>query len=158
MTRNAILAAVFALSGLLAPRPAAADDLKNAQAFVERTYRAYCQGCTVSFEREERQRLSRRLRALIERDRRLTPKGDVGALDGDPICDCQDYGIRDVRVEARPAGAGRVTAVARFRNFNDRQTVTLDLVTEAGGWRIDNVHTAGTPDLADYLQKHAGGR
>jgi hypothetical protein len=31
-------------------------------------------------------------------------------------------------------------------------------VVEKGGWRIDNIHTPDTPDLAAYLQAHAGGR
>jgi hypothetical protein len=146
---------------LAAGEPAAAQtaDLKAAQTMVERTYRAYCKGCRVDLDRHAGRLLSPRLMALVERDRRLTPKGDVGALDGDPICDCQDYAITDVRVavKAGPA-ADRATAAVSFRNFGEPQTIRLDLVAVAGGWRIDNVHSKGAPDLADYLQKHAGGR
>ena len=40
------LAMVLALSAYAGPAPAAPpDDLRDAQAFVERTYQAYCEGC-----------------------------------------------------------------------------------------------------------------
>jgi hypothetical protein len=148
------------LGALLAGAVASAQapDLASARAFVERTYRAYCRDCAVRFDREALRLFTPRLMALVRRDRRLTPRGEVGALDGDPICDCQDFDIRDVRVEVRPAGGGGAHAVARFRNLGAAQTVRLDLVATAAGWRIDNIHSPGTPDLADYLRKHAGGR
>jgi len=152
-----ILALLAALA--VAAQAAAADpDVDTARRFVEQVYRAYCGTCEVPFERRAPRLLSRGLLALVERDRRETPQGDVGALDGDPLCDCQDHSISGVRVVAEEAGAGRATAVAEFRNFGEPQTVRLDLVVEKGGWRIDNIHTSGTPDLVAYLKAHAGGR
>jgi hypothetical protein len=153
-----LAASALAASALAAPAVAADPDLDAARLFVEQVYRAYCGTCEVPFERRAPRLLSRSLLALVVRDRRATPDGDVGALDGDPICDCQDHSISGVRVVAQEAGAGRATAVAEFRNFGEPQTVRLDLVIEKGGWRIDNIHTAGTPDLAAYLRAHAGGR
>jgi hypothetical protein len=139
--------------------PATAADLGGAKAMVEQTYRAYCEGCRVDFDRTAKRLFTRRLRALVLRDRRLTPAGEVGALDGDPICDCQDFAITAVKVAVTAAAApDRAAAVVSFRNFGDPQTVRLDLVAVRGGWRIDNIHSKATPDLAVYLRDHAGGR
>jgi hypothetical protein len=153
-----IILALTAASMLAAPAVAADPDVDAARLFIEQVYRAYCGMCEVPFERRAPKLLSRGLLALVEKDRRATPRGDVGALDGDPICDCQDHSINGVRVVAQESGAGRATAVAQFRNFGEPKTVRLDLVIEKGGWRIDNIHTDDMPDLAAYLQAHAGGR
>lgn len=146
-----------ACAALLAAPPALAQDAASAKAFVAGLYGAYHgQGPDV-FGKLAKQVFSPRLLGLIRRDERLA-HGEVGALDGDPICNCQDFEIKDVRVEAALSGPGRAQATARFRNFGKPQTVRLDLVAADGGWRIDNIHEEGTPDLADYLSKHAGGR
>ena len=158
MWRGACLGIVLAVAAGCATAASAAD-LGTAKAMLEQTYRGYCRGCHVDFDRQAKRLLSQRLWALVQRDRRMTPAGDVGALDGDPICDCQDFAITRVQVEVKPAAApDRASAVVRFRNFGEPQTVRLDLVVQGGGWRIDNIRSKGTPDLAVYLRDHAGGR
>jgi len=77
----------------------------------------------------------------------------VGALDGDPICDCQDQQITDVAVEAKPLSPGHVRARVRFRNFGRPQDVTLDLALGRHGWRVDDVHTRDTPSLIALLRQ-----
>jgi hypothetical protein len=136
----------------------AQDATASAQRFVEGLYAAHHGKGPDYLGRQAARVLSPRLRALVRRDVALTPAGDVGALDGDPICDCQDFQISHVRAEVRPAGAGRAVAAVRFRNFGRAQAVTLDLIAVGGAWRVDNVHSASIPDLADFLRKHAGGR
>ena len=148
---------VAAMVLLAAPTLAVAQDGASARAFVERLYRAYHGDGPDYLGHRAKAVFTPRLIALIRRDAALA-HGEVGALDGDPICDCQDFEITSVRAEIRLAGPGRAVAVVRFRNFKDPQTVTLDLVDAGHGWRIDNIHSKSTPDLADYLRKHAGGR
>jgi hypothetical protein len=97
---------------------------------------------------------------LIRRDAAETPKGDVGALDGDPICDCQDddgLRLKDLKVVA--ATKDRATAAVSLA-FAGGQTdhLKLDLVHGADGWRISDIHSADTPSLAAFLRRHAGGR
>ena len=153
--RTAIgLAAALALA---ASGAAAAADLASAQRFVEGLYAAYHGDGPHDLGRGARKVFSSSLLALIRRDQALA-HGEVGALDGDPICDCQDWEIKDVRVAVSAAGAGRARAVADFRNTGDAITVRLDLVATPAGWRVDNIHTKDTPDLAAYLRQHAGGR
>lgn len=101
--------------------------------------------------------LSPRLLALVLRERRLAG-GEVGALDGDPICDCQDWQIRRVRIGLQWAGAHRAVATVRFLNTGRPQTIRLDLLAIDGRWRIDNIHSKSIPDLVAFLRRHAGGR
>src|SRR5690348_3240436 len=98
MRRWAPGAAGVALA-LGASGPAHADaDAASARVFVEQLYKAY-DGRGPDYLGRQRDRVfSPRMIALLERDAQLTPKGDVGALDGDPICDCQDFHITRVEV------------------------------------------------------------
>jgi hypothetical protein len=137
---------------------AAGADAASARAFVEKLYSAYHGDGPDYLGRLRGRVFSPRIVALLRRDEHLTPKGDVGALDGDPICDCQDFDISRVEVKLGQIREGRAVAEVRFLNLKEWQTARLDLVALGGGWRIDNIHTASTPDLAAYLQKHAGGR
>ena len=140
------------------PAIASAQDLASARRFVEGLYRAYHGDGPDYLGRGANKVFSDRILQLLRRDAALTPKGEVGALDGDPICDCQDFEISRVRIDVRPAANGAAQAVARFRNAGTATTIRLDLIATPGGWRVDNVHSASTPDLAAYLRRHAGGR
>ena len=146
------------LAGLMViALPAAAQDAASAKAFLTALYASYHGDGPDIFGKQASKVFSPRLRGLIRRDRELA-HGEVGALDGDPVCNCQDFEIKDVSVEATLKGPGLAQATAKFRNFGKPEVVRLDLVAGAGGWRIDNIHEDGTPDLAAYLAKHAGGR
>jgi len=156
--RAAGLAAVALALAASGPAQAADADLASARAFVVQLYKAYHGNGPDYLGRQRDKVISPRLIALLKRDAQLTPKGDVGALDGDPICDCQDFHISRVEVSLAPIRSRRTVADVRFLNFKTPQAVRLDLIDTGAGWRIDNIHTGSTPDLADYLQKHAGGR
>ena len=158
MWRQRIAAALSIAALLGAPGAAWAQDIAAASRFVEGLYAGYHGDGADYLGRQAGQVFSPRLRALLKRDRQLTPAGDVGALDGDPICDCQDFEISQVRVEAAPAGKDRARATARFVNLGKPATVRFDLVATPGGWRIDNLHSPSIPDLAGFLRQHAGGR
>lgn len=148
----------IALGACVGPAAAGESDLRAARTFVEALYRAYHGEGPDVLGRGRARVFSPRMIALLRRDRRLTPRGEVGALDGDPICDCQDFEISQVRVEVTPSGPGGVTAVAHFINLGTATTVRLDLIPVRGQWRVDNVHSPSIPDLAQFLRQHAGGR
>ena len=140
---------------LLALAPSAgAQSLGDARAFVTGLYRAYERTPDVDYlDRRARSVFTPRLLGLIRRDER-NAHGEVGALDGDPICDCQDPdGIRLTGLDVSPAGPGRATARVRVRFAGDRaETMTLDLLSVRGRWRVDDVHTKETPSLVRLLQ------
>jgi hypothetical protein len=78
---------------------------------------------------------------LVEAIRNDTSAGEVGYLDGDPLCDCQDYR----RISIRIAGLKTVTpikVVARLRvdlGVDQPRNLQLNLVRTNSGWRIEDV-------------------
>jgi hypothetical protein len=144
----------------LAAAPAAeAQTLTDARAFVTGLYHGYAGGHDVDYLGAGIRRVfSPRLIALIRGDEQAA-HGEVGWLDGDPICDCQDPdGIRLVGLEVSSPGSGRAVARAHVRFADHKaETITLDLVSVRGHWRVDDVETAETPSLAKALREHPGG-
>jgi hypothetical protein len=88
--------------------PAGAQDLGGAKTFVTGLYAAYAKHPGPDYlGRQAKTVFSPALLDLMRRDAARTPKGDVGTLDGDPICNCQDYGITAVQVAVTAAGPGQ---------------------------------------------------
>ena len=79
--------------------------------------------------------------------------GEVGAIDGDPICDCQDFGkVRVKTVAVTPGEADTVKARVDFTNFGSKQIVTLTLSRTPAGWRIADVANSGMKSVMSVLQ------
>jgi hypothetical protein len=92
----------------------------------------------------------------MRHDQSATPSGDVGALDGDPICDCQDDGgMKTERIEIVDVAPGRALATVTLRFPAETTTVKLDLVSWRGAWRVADVHTKDMPSLVGLLEKSA---
>jgi hypothetical protein len=129
----------------LAAAPATAAE--TPRHFVERLYAAYRSERWSPLARPRRI-FAPPLAAAIDEDRRLS--GDeVGFLDGDPICDCQDpAGLRATILALRPDGRSAVTVRVEVRFGDDRRLLTLRLARTAAGWRIADV---ATPDSASLL-------
>ena len=90
---------------------------------------------------------------LIREDERLA-HGEVGVLDSDPFCDCQDDGGMKFTVgEAKAAGAGaaRVDVTASGSDLKTPERLTVDLIWTPGGWRVHDIHTPNTPSLRGLL-------
>lgn len=87
--------------------------------------------------------ISARLLKEVAEDQKLTAEGDVGYLNYDPICNCQDYdNLVLEQVDIVPHDGQHVDAVVRFRPFSDGPetvTQTLSLVDENGRWLIDDI-------------------
>lgn len=146
----------FALLIVLLPPAAGAQDLGAAHDFVVGLYGAYHGDGPDYLGRQAGAAFSPPLLKLIRRAAAATPKDEVGALDGDPICDCQDFQISKVRVQVASEPSGHARATVHFVNFAEPQTVGLDLVVVSGHWRVSDVHTADTPSLVSYLTQSLG--
>ncbi len=134
---------------------ARAQDLASAHGFVAGLYGAYHGSGPDYLGRQAKATFSPPLLSLLRRA--TAPKDEVGALDGDPICDCQDFRISKVDVQIAAGSSGKAVATARFRNFGEPQKVTLDLVALDGHWRVSDVHTTNTPSLVAYLRQSLRG-
>lgn len=137
------------LAALLAPAPSA----ETPRAFIERIYAGYRDPDYSPLARPERV-FAAPLVAAIREDRRLS-RDEVGYMDGDPLCQCQDpAGLRPLigevgRPTARTAAA---RILLRFDGDADRE-VMLQLVRTSSGWRIADVATPDSPSMLDELRR-----
>jgi hypothetical protein len=133
--------------------PAQAQPLDAARAFATALYTAYGTGDPDYLGADASKTFAPHLLALIRRDRANTPAGEVGILDGDPICDCQDAGgLRMTNLVVKAAGPQRAQARAVLHFPGETRAVTLDLESVRGHWRVADVHTRATPSLAGLLE------
>ena len=94
---------------------------------------------------------SSELADLIWSDARAS-RGEVGALNGDPLYNAQDMQIRNFSVRERVTGAIATEVVASFENFNKKHEVVFRLMPAGRSWKIaDIVYDDGTT-LAGILR------
>jgi len=138
----------------VSPMMASAQSLDSAKAFVTRLYERYGRGEPDYAGKDASRTFSPRLVRLIRRDQDRTPEGDVGALDGDPICDCQDAGgLKLVNVDVQASGRDGAKAIAHIGFPNESPiTIRLDLARIGGAWRVSDVHTKDMPSLVALLE------
>jgi hypothetical protein len=80
--------------------------------------------------------------AVIERDRRMLT--EVGVLDGDPICGCQDWsGLVVDKIVLHAAAKGGTDAVVTFHDGKERREVSYHLVLVKGRWAIADMSLFG---------------
>lgn len=149
MRRTLMLpAAVLALAGCSPPAateaaPAAAGSpaASTAEAFVRSLYQPGAAPGDATGTHESRPVWSARTKALLDKAARLTPDGEVGFFEADPICDCQDGTPVLQSATAVSTGPGRAD-VAIVQGFaepgNALHRKTYNLVLEDGQWRIDD--------------------
>ena len=95
-----------------------------------------------------------RLLALMRADEDVTPKGDIGYLDGDPICDCQETtGLRLSGLRIERTAPDRLRAVARLTSTGQMRTIILHLIAREGRWSIADLRTPKSGSLAAALEK-----
>lgn len=156
--RSRALLALVALIAIpaLAQTPVPAGAKRDAEAFVRATYRRYDVRSAAGPDFTGRNAggvFTPALVLLIRRDQRQA-RGEVGKLDGDPICDCQDLdGLKLTAVQITEATDHAATAAVTL-TFppNEVTHIRLRLVLLPQGWRIDDVETKDTPSLRKLLQ------
>ncbi len=75
--------------------------------------------------------------ALLREDARLTPEGEIGAIDWDPICGCQDDTGMSVKISSiHSVGPSAAVALIEVRFFGIKPSAAdrleLDLVAANG--------------------------
>jgi Protein of unknown function (DUF3828) len=66
-------------------------------------------------------------------------KGEVGALDGDPLYAAQDMEIKNFAVGKADIRGEAATVPVTFSNFGDKKTVTFKLKMVSSTWKIDDI-------------------
>ncbi len=123
--------------------PASAADI-SARAFVTSIYDAYkgknTKGIMLDNARTIRRYFEPSLAALMIKDQNEAAKrGEVGALDGDPFIDAQDWEIATFDIAVEEHAPGKASATVKFTNVDTPKTVVLDLVKVKNEWRIGEI-------------------
>jgi hypothetical protein len=136
--------------------PALAAPAESPEAFVRRVYARYARdkGPGVSTERPAgTPYFAAPLLDAFAKDQELA-HGEVGAIDADPVCDCQDWGkLRVKQVAVTPGQGGAVLARVTFTNFGKPQTLTLTLADTPDGWRIADIGSKDIKSLKAFLDE-----
>jgi hypothetical protein len=138
---------------LLALLAAAAQPVETPKGFMQRLYANYRHSDYSPFTHPERV-FAPRLLGEINEDSKLA-HGEVGYLDGDPVCQCQDSGgmhpaVTGVMWRDRDHAAVRVSI---GWEHDKPSQATFSLVRTKAGWRIADVASADEPSLLGALKK-----
>jgi Protein of unknown function (DUF3828) len=135
--------------------PASAQDATSAKTFLESSYRQYGKGGKgVALSGPQARRVfDESLLALIRADEKANGPDQVGVLDGDPICSCQDWdALRDLQIAVETPVAGRAVARVSFALFagkngtpEDRRRLEITLASRQGQWRVWDVLDTSEP-------------
>jgi len=126
---------------------AAQPQAATARAFLERTYASYGNGNFNPFDHLDRY-FAPRLIAAIREDSRLA-HSEVGYVDGDPICQCQDpdgLHAKVTRVTLKGASKANADVVLDFTDSTARR-VRFSLLRTTVGWRIADVSSGDEPSF-----------
>jgi hypothetical protein len=136
---------------LAAAAPASGAD--TPRGFIERLYASYRHADYSPFKHPERV-FAPRLLAAINEDSRLA-KGEVGYLDGDPVCQCQDAaGMHASIVGSNPLSRKQANVIASIRFGKDPpRWIRFSLARTKAGWRIADVSSADEASLLAALEK-----
>jgi hypothetical protein len=150
MTRWICIAALAFVLPVASGYAAAGD---GAEAFVRGLYAQYTpHGHPVAFDYPDAKAIvDAPMLEWLHQDQ-VKAKGEVGALDSDPVCQCQDWEHLKVdSVTSISQGPGTTVVEVRFEDGSGkdiwRQTVRFDLVEVRGAWKIHDIHAHDMPSL-----------
>lgn len=83
-------------------------------------------------------------------------KGEVGALDFDPLYNAQDTEIKSLAVSKAKVDGAKATVAASFVNFDKKTRVTFKLVQVGDAWKISDIQYPEGHALLKLLKAAAG--
>ena len=82
----------------------------------------------------------------------VSSKGEVGALDGDPLYDAQDMEIKKFAIGKPSYESGKAKVTVTFENLGQPKSFVFALVNGRTGWRINNIEYGEGRSLRGYLK------
>ncbi len=80
-------------------------------------------------------------------------KGEVGAIDGDPLYDAQDMEIKEFAIDKATFAGGKARVNVRFENFGQQKNIVFVLVNGKTGWRISDIEYGEGRTLVEELKE-----
>jgi hypothetical protein len=82
----------------------------------------------------------------------VNSKGEVGAIDGDPLYNAQDMDIKKFAIGEPGYGDGKARVNVTFENFGQKKTIVFILINGRTGWRINDLDYRDGDTLRGYLK------
>lgn len=122
------------------------DSPKDFLASIYRHYQHGGKGIDISGRSASRY-FTASLLALVRADANAVGPENVGAIDADPICACQDWeGIWNLEIDVKPQDSKHAEADVAFslsppasHAEDSARKLVIQLVSEQGAWRIDDI-------------------
>ena len=130
-----------------------ASQAETPQGYMERLYANYRDPSFNPLAHPDRY-FAAPLVAAFKEDTRLA-RGEIGYLDGDPVCQCQDPdGLRAsvTKVIQPTAGKAVVSVSIGFPAYEPR-IARFSLVRTSDGWRIADVSSTDEPSLLRAIEE-----
>ena len=126
---------------------------ESPRAYMERLYASYRNSSFNPLTHPARY-FSARLAAALNEDARLA-HGEVGYVDGDPICQCQDPdGLRAIVIGVSQKGPAEVDVrVSISLSGYEARPATFSLIMTKAGWRIDDVWSSDEPSFRRGIEE-----
>ena len=123
----------------------AADKAATPDSLVAELYKAEKKKASPFFQDKNRALVdhyfTKELGDLIWKDT-INSKGEVGAIDGDPLYDAQDMEIKDFVIHPAKTEEGKATVLVTFVNFKEKKSITFHCVQNEGAWKISDIQYA----------------
>lgn len=162
MRARLLLTFAFAVAAFLQAAHSSAQDAASAKTFLTAVYHHYAnEGIGIeAFGPHANLYYHSSLIALMLEDQKAASP-DVGAIDGDPICACQEWdGVWDLKIDVSIDAPDRATATATFalsapqdRPKDSLRKLVFTLAAENGEWRIYDILDQTDPSAPYALRK-----
>jgi uncharacterized protein DUF3828 len=151
-----ILALILTASAGIAGGQGRTPAAKTPDALVADLYRAHKLKHGPFFQTRSRALVdnyfTKSLADLIWKDAR-TSKGEVGAIDGDPLYDAQDFEIKHFAVGKAAIDGVNAKVTVTFENIGEKKTIVFLLMKGAAGWRINDIDYGNGRTLVSFFKE-----
>jgi hypothetical protein len=125
-------------------------------ALVKDLYRAHDQKRGPFFQTKSRALLDKyfekSLADMIWKDR-VTSKGEVGVLEGDPLYDAQDMEIKNFAIGKAEYEGAKARVPVTFENLGEKKSLVFLLGKGSTGWRINDIDYGREGTLRGWFKK-----
>ncbi len=120
----------------------AADKVATPEALVVKLYKAHDAEKSPFFQDKDRALVdhyfTKELAELMWKDIKAS-KGEVGAIDFDPLYNAQDTEIKNFAINPAKVDGGKATLVVNFTNFDKKTHITFKLAQQGDAWKISDI-------------------
>lgn len=142
----------------LAATSTSADDVSSARAFLSHIYAGYHPDAGLDAILPDEEVYTPALIAAMQANSDAYA-GEVGYLDGDPLCDCQDTAqdLRQLSFDIQPLAGGQLRASTQLDDAQQPLQLQLTLQRQGSSWRVADIATPRAPSLLQALQRDTDG-